>query len=147
MCLDAIVHHLDMRSSSVSTCNTDRTSPSSPLSSTAHARSNEHDRRVRIVSPPLITHSQQVVMGRARRLCTDDGSGNVVHHVERSSPPPVIYQRLARAAVARDTMLPFYEQIELSSPIAVNLFDKTTIENDQVDMLQERRHRSSVVHL
>jgi hypothetical protein len=36
-----------------------------------------------------VVQTKDVVMGRARRTLTDDGSGDVVHHIGSVSPPPI----------------------------------------------------------
>jgi hypothetical protein len=42
-----------------------------------------------MVSPPIIVQTKEIIMGRARRTLTNDGSDDVIHHISSISPPPI----------------------------------------------------------
>jgi hypothetical protein len=42
-----------------------------------------------MVSPPIIVQTKEIIMGRARRTLTNDGSSDVIHHISGVSPPPI----------------------------------------------------------
>jgi hypothetical protein len=42
-----------------------------------------------MVSPPIITQTKEIIMGRARQTVTDDGSNDIIHHISSISPPPI----------------------------------------------------------
>ena len=41
------------------------------------------------VSPPIVVQTKEIIMGRARRILTGDGTGDVIHHITGISPPPI----------------------------------------------------------
>jgi len=51
---------------------------------------DDHQRNDVIVVRPPMVQTKEVLMGRARRTLTDDGSADVVHHIGIVSPPPSI---------------------------------------------------------
>lgn len=74
----------------------DRQHRLSNLSRTSIVRTNElgapsfdsdQRRNMFVVRPPMV-QTKEIVLGRARRTLTDDGSADVVHHIGIVSPPP-----------------------------------------------------------
>jgi hypothetical protein len=49
-------------------------------------QSYDNDQRITVLRPTVV-QSKEVVMGRARRILTDDGNADVVHHIGIVSPP------------------------------------------------------------
>jgi hypothetical protein len=41
------------------------------------------------ISPTIIVQRKEVIMGRARRTLTNDGSGEIMHHISTVSPPAI----------------------------------------------------------
>ena len=60
--------------------------------SKSYRQSRAHNDFV-IVSPPNIVHTKEIVMGRARRTLTDDGSSEVIHHIGTVPPPNVVHSK------------------------------------------------------
>jgi hypothetical protein len=42
-----------------------------------------------MVSPPIIVQTKEIIMGRARRTLTNDGTTDIIHHISSVSPPPI----------------------------------------------------------
>jgi hypothetical protein len=42
-----------------------------------------------MVSSPIIVQTKEIIMGRARRTLTNDGSSDVIQHISGVSPPPI----------------------------------------------------------
>jgi hypothetical protein len=89
-----------------------------------------------VVRPPTV-QTRDILIGRARRTLTDDGSADVVHHVGIVSPPPAysIVKRLStqiRATITTSTT----DQYELPQVITVPPPD--FVDRSQIYIRQQR---------
>jgi hypothetical protein len=97
-----------------------------------------------IVQPPIVVQTKEIIMGRARRTLTDDGSCDIVHHVGISSPP-IIYSDLERSLSQTRLKLTgtIHDQYDMSHLTTFHPPD--FIDRQQMRLRQERDHNEEVL--
>ncbi len=108
----------------------------SDLTRTSILRINESDRNRPIVVHPPTVHTRDVIMGRARRTLTDDGSADVVHHVGIISPP-TSFSIVKRPTVTTSTT-DQYELPQISTIAPPDFADRSQI------LIRQRRIQSNI---
>ena len=97
-----------------------------------------------IVSSPIVVQTKEIIMGRARRTLTEDGSCDIVHHVGISSPP-IIYSDLERSLSQTRLKLTgtIHDQYDMSHLTTIHPPD--VIDQQQMRLRQERDHNEEVL--
>ncbi|CAF1006180.1 unnamed protein product [Adineta steineri] len=110
------------------------TSEIKPSHSPIIDRSN-HD--FHIVSPPTIIQTKEIVMGRARRSLTEDGSEHFVHYIGTTLPPPIYSDNKQSSSKNRITFTAtIYDQYDLPYTTDVDSLDIT--DRKQMRIQQEK---------
>jgi hypothetical protein len=98
-----------------------------------------------IVSPPIVVHTKDIIMGRARRAVVNDGSGEIVQHVGVSSPPTVYSNPQRSSSQPRfDLTRSLYDQYAI--PHVTTVYPPDFVDRQQLHIRQELDPSDDFIH-